>query len=580
MLGGRRARGAPPAAGLRPGSAATLRRAAALLLSAAALSLAALSLAALSLAAAGCGSGPAASGGPPAGSPAPHPGGTYEYPLQSDPRSLLPPHVDDSAETEVGHQIFEGLVAYEARDDGTVVTVPCLAESWSANADASVWTFRLRRGVRFQAPVGREVTAGDVVAALRYLADRRHGSFLAYMYAVIAGTDEEGFAAPRDLAVAALDRYTVRFTLKRPFAVFPETVGHAAYWVWPVDYLRRVGRAGFEASPAGTGPFVLSRRVRGEYIDLRRNPSWWNASSGQPYLEGVHFRVFESVSAELLAFQKGLIDYTWVPQGQVAASRSLPQVRSGEWEAKVLPVQGVFYVAFFWDDPVVGREGGRTVREALDCAVDRAALVAAVGDGVYIPQTGLVPAVFPGWKDEQPAQAYDPRRARVLYEQAGSPPLELTYWDDRAVEAGALWLRDACAAAGIPLELRRITWEQFGEAVYGGGSGLQVFFTGWLADYPSDDDFLYPTFFSGLSASSLGTAYADADVDRLLTLARSTADPARRLDLSRRAAHEILADKPALPLFEFADYRLLSTRVGGFTAPTAQGVDMWRLWVK
>ncbi len=571
MRSGRRARGAPHALSRRPRSAATLWNAAAPLLFAVA----------LSLAAAGCGSDPATSGGPADGSPAPHPGGTYEYPLQSDPQSLLPPHVDDSAETEVGHQVFEGLVAYAARDDGTVVTVPCLAESWSANADASVWTFRLRRGVRFQAPVDREVTAGDVVSALRYLADRRHGSFLAYMYAVIAGTDEEGFAAPEDLGVEALDRYTVRFTLKRPFAVFPDTLGHAAYWVWPVDHLRRVGRSGFEASPVGTGPFVLSRRVRGEYIDLRRNPSWWNASSGQPYLEGVHFRVFESVSAELLAFQKGLIDYTWVPQGQVAASRSLPQVQSGEWEAKVLPVQGAFYVAFDWDDPVVGGDGGSAVREAIDCAVDRASLVAVVGDGVYIPQTGLVPAVFPGWKDEQPAQAYDPQRARVLYEQAGSPPLELTYWDERAVEAGALWLRDACAAAGIPLRLRRLTWEQFGEAVYGGGSGgRQVFFAGWLADYPSDDDFLYPTFFSGQSASSLGTAYTDADVDRLLTLARSTADPARRLDLSRRAANEILADKPVLPLFELAEYRLLSTRLGGFTAPTAQGVDMWRLWVK
>ena len=50
-------------------------------------------------------------------------------------------------------------------------TVPCLAESWSGNSDATVWTFKLRRGVMFQAPVSREVTAADVVADLRYLAD-------------------------------------------------------------------------------------------------------------------------------------------------------------------------------------------------------------------------------------------------------------------------------------------------------------------------------------------------------------------------------------------------------------------------
>ena len=60
---------------------------------------------------------------------------------------------------EVAHQLFEGLVAYETREDGEIATVPCLAESWEANGDATVWTFRLRRGVRFQPPVDREVTA-------------------------------------------------------------------------------------------------------------------------------------------------------------------------------------------------------------------------------------------------------------------------------------------------------------------------------------------------------------------------------------------------------------------------------------
>ena len=66
---------------------------------------------------------------------------------------------------------------------------------------------------------------------------------------------------------------------------------------------------------------------------------------------------------------------------------------------------------------------------------------------------------------------------------------------------------------------------------------------------------------STLSAGSLGTSYANPDVDRLLTLARSTADPFGRLELCRRAAREVLADKPVLPLFEFADHRLVNARV-------------------
>ncbi len=71
----------------------------------------------------------------------------------------------------VAHEIYEGLVACETRADGSVVTIPYLAQSRSANADATVWTFRLRLGVRFQAPADRKVTAADVVALCRFAAD-------------------------------------------------------------------------------------------------------------------------------------------------------------------------------------------------------------------------------------------------------------------------------------------------------------------------------------------------------------------------------------------------------------------------
>lgn len=535
----------------------------------------------------GCGGagGPAASGASGVSpSAAPRPGGTYNYPLDYDVSSLLPYRaweLDVSA--LVAHEIYEGLVAYESRADGTVATVPCLAQSWSASSDATVWTFRLRRGVRFQAPVDREVTAADVVADYRFSADPRNGSAAAYMYAIIKGTDDDGLVAPADVqkfGVEALDRYTVRFTLKRPYGAFPETLGTASAWVWPVDYLRRVGGAGFEQSPVGTGPFALSRRVRGRYIDLVRNPDWWNAPSGQPYLESVHFQVFESVTARLLAFQKGLIDYTGVPRGQVAASHSLAQVTSGQWETRNLPTLGMRYVGFNMNDPVVGGARGLPVRQAVAAAVDRRALVASVYDGVCIPQTGLVPPVLAGWSEDTGAQDYDPAEAAKLYRAAGSPVLQFTYLgDNREAVATTEWLRSACAAAGIRMELRPVSWEKTLE-IWGTKRMPAMFLSGWIADYPSADNFIYDLFQSSMSSMGSGTSYSDKDVDRLLSLARSTSDVGRRYDLNRRAAAEIMADLPIVPLIEFADYRLLSTRISGYSFNPLFGVDMWKLWVR
>jgi oligopeptide transport system substrate-binding protein len=539
------------------------------------------------VAAAGCsGTETASSAAGVSASPSstPRSGGTYNYPLDYDVSSLLPFRaweLDVSA--VVAHEIYEGLVAYESKADGTVVTVPCLAQSWSASADATVWTLRLRRGVRFQAPVDREVTAADVVADYRFAADPRNAAAAAYMYAIIKGTDENGNVRPADaehFGVEALGRYTVRFTLKQPYGAFPETLGTASAWVWPVDYLRHVGRAGFEQSPVGTGPFELSRRVRGSYIDLVRNPGWWNAPSGQPYLESVHFQVFTSVTSRLLAFQKGLIDYTGVPQGQVAASHSLAQVTSGEWATRNLPTLGRRYVGFNMNGPVVGGERGLPIRQAIAAAVDRRALVAAVYDGVAIPQTGLVPPLLAGWSEGPAAPAYDPAGAARLYKAAGSPTLPFLYLrDNREAVATTEWLRSACAAAGIRLKLRPVSWDEAME-LWGTKRMPAMFLSGWLADYPSADNFLYDMYISSQSSGSSGTSYSDKDVDRLLSLARATSDVGRRYDLNRRAAAEIMADLPVVPLIEFADYRLLSTRLAGFSVNPLFGVDMWKLWVK
>jgi len=525
------------------------------------------------------GNGPGSGTASSSPSSAPHPGGTYNFPMQVAAGSLAPFSIVDNDSRQVAHQIFEGLVGYRVLDDGTVTTVPCLAQSWSANDDATVWTFRLRRGVRFQAPVGREVTAADVVADVRYLADPANACPVSYMYAILRGTDDNGNGAPRDVGVEALGRYTVRFTLKQPFAEFPTTLGGQSAWVWPVDHLRRVGRARFEQQPVGTGPFVLSRRVRGDSIDLVGNPDWWNAGSGRPYLQGIHFQVFESVTAQLQAFQKGLIDYTWVPHGQVAASRELPQVTSGEWSARRLPTLAMRYVGFFMKDPAMAGERGSQLRQAIACAVDREALVASVYDDTYFPQAGLVPPVLAGWQDGAAAPAYDPARARQLYETAGSPALTLACWRElREAVDTAKWLKSACAAAGISLQVRPMTLDAI-MADWGTKRMPMVFLSGWVADYPAADNFLYDLYYSSLSGNG-GTYYANEDVDRLLYLARSTGDVARHYALSRRAAVEIMADLPSIPLVEFADYRLTSERLGGFVADPTGFVDMSQLWVR
>jgi ABC-type transport system substrate-binding protein len=527
------------------------------------------------LAACGGSSGGASGGG---SSSLPKQGGTYNYPLSVDPFAFDPTLYPYEG-VAVLHQVYEGLTRWEEQPDGTVKTAPCLAESWSANADATVWTIRLRRGVMFQAPVSREVTAADVVADLRYLTDRSHqppGDSSAYMLAPIKGTDDGGYAPPARLGVTALDRYTVRFTLKSPFSEFADTLGAPAFYVWPADHLEKVGLKAYAQHPVGTGPYRFLRRVRGQSIDIVRNPDWWDTSGG-PYIDTIHYEVFGSVSSMMLAFQKGAIDWTRVPQGQVAASRSLPQVKSGQWKAESTPLLSMRYLFVNMKDPLVGGTSGFALRQALSYGYDPQATIAAVNDGAEVPPTGLVPPGVPGSDRADQPYPYDAAKAAALVKQTGPVTLELVYPMEQQRDLTAESVKAAYASIGITIRLKGLDFNSYSARVFG-KKPPQLFFGGWFADYPSMDNFLSPLFVSGKNGYPM--SYSNPEVDALLTKARATPTEEARLGLYAEAEQKIMADVPAVPLYAFADYRLLNSRVAGVRFNSMAWADLWRAWVR
>src|SRR5204862_1903713 len=131
--------------------------------------------------------------------------------------------------------------------------VPDLAESWSAGEGGRVWTFKLRPGVKFHG--GRELTADDVVATFTTLLDPRTAS------------PYRGEVGPID-RVEAVDKSTVRFTMKAPFSVFPAVVT-----VPNARIVAREGLADMKALAArefGTGPFQLNDFVPGDHVTVER----------------------------------------------------------------------------------------------------------------------------------------------------------------------------------------------------------------------------------------------------------------------------------------------------------------------
>src|SRR5204862_322709 len=160
--------------------------------------------------------------------------------------------------------------------------VPDLAESWTAADGAKVWTFKVRQGVRFHH--GRELTADDVVATFTTLLDPKTAS------------PYRGEVGPID-RVEAVDKSTVRFTMKAPFSVFPAVVT-----VPNARIVAREGLADMKALAArefGTGPFKLKDFVPGDHVTVERFADYFR--KGEPYLDGVTLRVFPDPATELTA---------------------------------------------------------------------------------------------------------------------------------------------------------------------------------------------------------------------------------------------------------------------------------------
>ncbi len=192
---------------------------------------------------------------------------------------------------EGGSLAFAGIPGeYLTFTTPTGRVAPWLAASWRPNADATVWTFQLRRGVRFHN--GKEMTSADVVASLKHYVSRGSNAGLGPSY------DASG--------VSARGRYTVVVRLKSPTGVFPYLLSQTTYQaiIQPASIVAKPG-TWVASGMIGTGPFRLRRYVDKRSAELVRHNAYWG---GRPPLAGVRITFFQGSAPLVLALRAGQID--------------------------------------------------------------------------------------------------------------------------------------------------------------------------------------------------------------------------------------------------------------------------------
>ncbi len=367
---------------------------------------------------------------------------------------------------------------YQLQPDGGMKAVHCIAESVTTSPDLTTFTFKLKHGVMFQPPVNREVTAQDFVDSWNRVTNPKANSPVSYILAPIQGANDGGYwDSPKGLTgVKALDKYTLQVKLRYPFAEFVQTLGHTVAAVTPVDYINKIGEKAWAQKPVGTGPYMVEKWVPNQYIDLVKNPTYWDKADAG-YVDKIHMPIFtgaESTQTMLLEFQKGALDYSDVPPGQVTKTLAMPQVTSGKWTAKMYPALAVNCVGMNMEDPVLGKNLAVAPGHLPTRPTRRASARSSVRAWT-LPATGIVPVGVPGYRPGQDPYPYDLQKAKDLVAGMSSVPT-LNYWfnTDPAGEKNAEVLQAGYKAVGINVKLSNFEWGTYLDKLSKGDQGPDV----------------------------------------------------------------------------------------------------------
>ena len=372
-------------------------------------------------------------------------GGELIFPVPSEP-----PSYDAHREQTFGviHPVaphYNGLLQVDPTDPTGTKPAPDLAESWTISKDGLVYTFKLRKGVKFHD--GSEMTSKDVKASYDRIIFPPPGVV----------SDRKGQYEVVEV-VEAPDPYTVRFRLKWPAASFLASVASPWNWIYKADLLAKDPHW-YETHVMGTGPFLFVEHVKGSHWVGKKNPNYWD--KGKPYLDGYRALFIKSTGAQVAAVrgERAHIQFRgFTPAERDTLKAALGDkitVQESPWDCVLLVAPNHQKKPF--DD--------KRVRRALTLALDRyegskalskIAIVKEVA-GVQVPGTpyATLPeelAKLAGYgKDINASRA----EAKKLLKEAGAEGLSFTF-KNRGVpmpyEPVAVWLIDQWRQIGVTVK--------------------------------------------------------------------------------------------------------------------------------
>jgi len=476
----------------------------------------------------------------------------------SEPATLDPQKIEGVPGSTRARDLFEGLF----NQDGDGNLIPGVAESYSTNADNTVYTFKLRHDAKWSN--GDPVTAQDFVYGFTRAVDPATASPYAWFIAIPSIKNSEKIIAgdlpPSELGVKALDDYTFEVTLERPVPYFVKMTAHQTMFPAPRKVIEQYGEDWIKpGNIVSNGAYKLDEWVVNEKMVFSRNDNYWN--NDKTVIDKVTYLPIESPNVELKRFQAGEMDVSYeLPNEHFKQlEKEIPD------EVVVSPKLGTYYYQF---NTQVAPFDDVRVRKALSYAIDRDVITRFVTGVGELPAYTFTPAVVNGFDPATPdyatwSQSERNEKAKKLLGEAGFGPdhpltIKLLYNTNEnhkkiAIAIASMWKK----GLGVDVALENQEWKTYLETKKAGN--FEVARAAWVGDYNEASTML------DLLTTSHGNndgKYSNAEYDELLSQARTLQDPSANYNQAEAIA--ISKDMAVAPIYQYTAKRLVKSYIGGY----------------
>jgi peptide/nickel transport system substrate-binding protein len=434
-----------------------------------------------------------------------------------------------------------------------------LAEKWDLSSDGRVYTFHLRKDVKFHdgTPFNAE--------AVKFSLDRIVGPDLKSQKAInMLGSYDH---------TEVVDEYTAKVHLKEPYEPFLDSISQVYVAMASPSAVQKWG-ADYRDHQVGTGPFMIQEYVAKDHITLAKNPDYnwapeFMGHQGPAYLEQITFRFYPDAATRAPALEAGEADV----MGEVPPQDATRLQMSGNFNLVAAKVPGQSLQVFmntqkFPTDDI-------RVRQAMLYAVDREAIVNAIFRAYSPVAWGPLSAVTPFYsKSVQGTYPYDLSKARSLMAEAGfkeangdgmlekdGKPADAEFilmtWGNLP-EVGQM-VQAMLRQIGINAKMQVLAYPA---AVAAAGEGQHNLIAQALSS--SDPDILRTFFHSkNVTGGFNWSKFANADMDQWLDEGVRTTDAARRAELYEKAQKVIMDEALIIPIRDYVNLNIISAKVKG-----------------